>query len=103
MDNTSNTVSTSLGNLASDTYNFLNGILSNPSVIIIVVAVLLIYIAMFFSLGDSSTSSGSSSSSGMSSFFTSSSSSTLSGSGSSDIKYLGILAVAIFIILVNQQ
>jgi hypothetical protein len=100
MDNTSNTVSTSLGNLASDTYNFLNGILSNPSVIIIVVAVLLIYIAMFFSLGDSSTSSGSSSSSGMSSFFTSSSSSTLSGSGSSDIKYLGILAVAIFIILV---
>ena len=50
MNNTSNTVTTSLGNMASDTYNVLNGILSNPSVIIIVVAVLLIYITMFFSL-----------------------------------------------------
>lgn len=103
MDNTSNTVTTSLGNVASDTYNFLNGILSNPSVIIIVVAVLLIYITMFFSLGDSSSSSSSSSgSSGSSGFFSSSGSSSMSSSssGSSDLKYLGILAVAIFIILV---
>ena len=93
MNNTSNTVTTSLGNMASDTYNVLNGILSNPSVIIIVVAVLLIYITMFFSLGDSSGSSSSSSSSSGS--FGSSGS-----SGSSDLKYLGILTVAIFIILV---
>jgi|LauGreDrversion4_2_1035121.scaffolds.fasta_scaffold01797_8 hypothetical protein len=103
MDNTSNTVTTSLGNVASDTYNFLNGILSNPSVIIIVVAVLLIYITMFLSLGDSSSSSSSSSgSSGLSGFFSSSGSSSMSSSssGSSDLKYLGILAVAIFIILV---
>ena len=106
MDNTSNTVTTSLVNVASETYNFLNGILSNPSVIIIVVAVLLIYITMFFSLGDSSSSSSSSgSSSGMSTFFSSSGSygSTMSSSGSSgssDLKYLGIIAVAIFIILV---
>ncbi len=95
--NTSNTIITNLGNLASDTYNFLNNILSNPSVIIIVVAVLLFYIAMFFSLGDSSSSS--SGSSGLTGFFTTTSSSSTS-SGSSDIKYLGILAVAIFIILV---
>ena len=58
--NTSNTISASLGNMASDTYNLLNGILSNPSVIIIVVAVLLFYIATFFSLGDSTSSSSSS-------------------------------------------
>ena len=96
--NTSNTIITNLGNLASDTYNFLNNILSNPSVIIIVVAVLLFYIAMFFSLGDSSSSS-SSGTSGLTGFFTTTSSSS-SSSGSSDIKYLGILAVAIFIILV---
>jgi hypothetical protein len=103
MNNTSNTVTTSLGNMASDTYNVLNGILSNPSVIIIVVAVLLIYITMFFSLGDSSGSSSSSSFSGMSSFFSSGSSGSSmssSSSGSSDLKYLGILTVAIFIILV---
>ena len=95
--NTSNTISASLGNMASDTYNLLNGILSNPSVIIIVVAVLLFYIATFFSLGDSTSSS--SSSSNMSGFFSSSGSSDTSGS-SSDIKYIGILAIAIFIILV---
>ena len=94
--NTSNTISASLGNMASDTYNLLNGILSNPSVIIIVVAVLLFYIATFFSLGDSTSSS---SSSNMSGFFSSSGSSDTSGS-SSDIKYIGILAIAIFIILV---
>ena len=99
MNNTSNTVTTSLGNMASDTYNVLNGILSNPSVIIIVVAVLLIYITMFFSLGDSSGSSSSSSSSS-GSFGSSMSSSSSGSSGSSDLKYLGILTVAIFIILV---
>ena len=102
MNNTSNTVTTSLGNMASDTYNVLNGILSNPSVIIIVVAVLLIYITMFFSLGDSSGSSSSSSSSSGSfgSSMSSSSSGSSGSSGSSDLKYLGILTVAIFIILV---
>jgi hypothetical protein len=97
MDNTSNTVSASLGNMASDTYNILNDILSNPSVIIIVVAVLLFYIVTFFSLGDSTSSS--SSSTNMSDLFSSSSSSNTSGS-SSNFTYLGILAIAIFIILV---
>jgi hypothetical protein len=89
-----NTVSTSLGNVTTDTYNFVNGILSNPSVIIIVVAVLLFFIAMSFSLGDSSSNSSFANSS-----FANSSSSDSSGS-SSGIKYIGIIAVAIFIILI---
>ena len=72
MDNSYNTVTASLGNVASDTYNFVNGILSNPSVIIIVVAVLLFYVATFFSLGDSSSSSSASTQpSTFSSFFSS--------------------------------
>jgi hypothetical protein len=91
-----NTVSTSFGNVATDTYNFVNGILSNPSVIIIVVAVLLFYIGMFFSLGDSSSTTTSNSSFYNSSFSNSSGSSD----SSSGIKYLGIIAVAIFIILI---
>ena len=93
-----NTISASLGNVTTDTYNFVNGILSNPSVIIIVVAVLLFYIAMSFSLGDSSSNSSANSSFSNSSF----SNSSFSGSSdsSSGIKYLGIIAVAIFIILI---
>jgi hypothetical protein len=93
-----NTISTSFGNVATNTYNFVNGILSNPSVIIIVVAVLLFYIAMSFSLGDSSSNSSANSSFSNSSF----SNSSFSGSSdsSSGIKYLGIIAVAIFIILI---
>jgi hypothetical protein len=93
---------TGLGNVATDTYNFFNGILSNPSVIIIVVGVLLIYITMFFSLGDTNSSTTSSSGglfSGLSnSKFTSSTTTTTDTSSS--MKYLGILAVAIFIILI---
>lgn len=109
MSNSYNTVSTGLGNMATDTYNFVNGILSNPSVIIIVVAVLLFYIIMFFSLGDSSSSSSSSGSSGSSSGlfsglsgskFISGTNGSSSTSDSSGIKYLGMIAVAIFIILI---
>jgi len=101
MDNSYNTVTTGLGNVASDTYNFVNGILSNPSVIIIVVAVLLFYIATFFSLGDSSSSSTSSSPSSFSSFFSSTSSTSSSPKSSdSSMGALGMIAVAVFIILV---
>ena len=93
---------TGLGNVATDTYNFFNGILSNPSVIIIVVGVLLIYITMFFSLGDTNSSTSSSSGgffSGLSnSKFTSST--TTTSDTSSSMKYFGILTAAIFIILI---
>jgi hypothetical protein len=94
---------TGLGNVATDTYNFFNGILSNPSVIIIVVGVLLIYITMFFSLGDTNSSTSSSSGglfSGLSNAKFTSSSTNTSSDSSSSMKMLGILAVAIFIILI---
>lgn len=93
---------TGLGNVATDTYNFFNEILSNPSVIIIVVGVLLIYITMFFSLGDtnSSTSSSEGLFSGLSNAKFTSSSQTQTSDSSSSVKMLGILAVAIFVILI---
>ena len=47
-----NTVSTSLGTVANDTYDYINNILSNPSVVIIIVVVLIIYILLFMSLGN---------------------------------------------------
>jgi hypothetical protein len=94
---------TGLGNVATDTYNFFNGILSNPSVIIIVVGVLLIYITMFFSLGDTNSSTTSSSGglfSGLSNSRFTSSTTTTTTDTSSSMKYFGILAAAIFIILI---
>lgn len=94
---------TGLGNVATDTYNFFNGILSNPSVIIIVVGVLLIYITMFFSLGDTNSSTSSSSGglfSGLSNSKFTSSTTTSDTSTSSSMKYFGILTAAIFIILI---
>ena len=53
-DDSTNTVSTSLGTVANDTYDSINNLLSNPSVIIIIVIVLILYIILFMSLGNSS-------------------------------------------------
>lgn len=52
-NDSTNTVSTGLGTVANDTYNYINNLLSNPSVIIILVIVLILYIILFMSLGDS--------------------------------------------------
>ena len=52
-NDSTNTVSTGLGTVANDTYNYINNLLSNPSVIIILVIVLILYIILFMTLGDS--------------------------------------------------
>jgi hypothetical protein len=48
-----NTVNMGLGSIANDTYDYINNLLSNPTVIIILVVVIIIYIIMFMSLGGS--------------------------------------------------
>ena len=48
-----NTVNMGLGSIANDTYDYINNLLSNPTVIIILVVVLIIYIIMFMYLGGS--------------------------------------------------
>lgn len=53
MDN-SYTFTTSLGTLATDSYDFLNRIFANPSVILILFVVFIIYLLIFSSLGENS-------------------------------------------------
>lgn len=55
-NDSTNTVSTGLGTVANDTYDYINNLLSNPTVIIILVIVLIIYIILFMSLGGTGTS-----------------------------------------------
>lgn len=81
-NDSNNTVITGLGTVANDTYNFMNNLLSNPSVIIILVIVLILYIILFMSLGNSAESPPSDS---------------VSNAGSGTIT---IILVAFFIVLV---
>lgn len=81
-DDSDNTVSTGLGTVANDTYDYINNLLSNPSVIIILVIVLILYVILFMSLGNSVPSTPSD---------------TVSNSGSGTIT---IILVAFFIILI---
>ena len=46
MDDSTNTVSTGLGTVVNDTYDYINNLLSNPSVVIILVVVVVIYIVI---------------------------------------------------------
>jgi hypothetical protein len=101
MDESYNTVSTSLGTVSTNIYDYINGILSNPSIIVIIVIVLVVYISIFFSLGESSSSS-SSGSSGSSFNLFSSSSSDISGTGATSdagSKTISIFLISIFLVL----
>jgi len=91
----SDTVNTGLGTVATDMYDFINSLLSNPSVVIILVVVILIYVTIFMYLGESGSSGSSSAFSPISS--SSSTSNSVSGSSSTTIT---IMVAAIFIILV---
>ena len=98
MDESYNTVSTSLGTVSTNIYDYINGILSNPSIIVIIVIVLVVYISIFFSLGESSSSS----SSGSSFNLFSSSSSDISGTGATSdagSKTISIFLISIFLVL----
>lgn len=55
-NDSTNTVSAGLGTIANDTYDYINNLLTNPTVIIILVVVLIIYIILFMSLGSWETS-----------------------------------------------
>jgi hypothetical protein len=82
-DDSTNTVSTSLGTVANDTYDFINNLLLNPTVIIILVIVLILYIILFMSLGGDSIPTVSND--------------TVSNSGSGTIT---VILVAFFVILI---
>ena len=94
MDESYNTVSTSLGTVSTNIYDYINGILSNPSIIVIIVIVLVVYISIFFSLGESDSSGSSSSSFNL--FSSSSSDTSETGAGS---KTISIFIISIFLVL----
>jgi hypothetical protein len=84
-----NTVNAGLGTVATDTYSFINSLLSNPSVIIILIFVILIYILLFVYLGESGTNQ---------TFMPLATTSQSETNSSANI--ITIIVVAIFIILV---
>lgn len=98
MDESYNTVTTNLGALSTNMYDYMNSILSNPSIIIIIVIVLVVYITIFFSLGGSESSSSSDSGS-FNLFGSSASTDSGSSSGSSSVM-LGVIIAAIVIVLI---
>ena len=57
MGDSINTVSTNLGSVADDTYNYINQILSNPVVIAILIVVIIVYLVIFINLGGKTQSS----------------------------------------------
>jgi hypothetical protein len=63
MDNSLNVVSTGLDTVANNTYNYVNTLLLEPSIIIILVVIVILYLALFMSLGNSPTTSNDTSSS----------------------------------------
>uniref|UniRef100_A0A6C0ISJ7 Link domain-containing protein n=1 Tax=viral metagenome TaxID=1070528 RepID=A0A6C0ISJ7_9ZZZZ len=114
MDNISyNEVNAGLGNVAQDTYNYMNNILSNPTIILILVIVLIIYVALFIGLGSGSTSSGgsspsllstqslSSNGSGLIASLTGSSTSSGTTKSTSSVSWIFILVAFMFVLLVG--
>ena len=63
MDNSLTVVSTGLDTVANNTYDYVNTLLLEPSIIIILVIIVILYLALFMSLGNSTTVSNDTSSS----------------------------------------
>jgi hypothetical protein len=112
MDNISyNEVNVGLGNVAQDTYNYINNLLSNPTIILILVVVLIIYIGLFVGLGSGeqsgsvspsllSTQSLSNKSSNLLSSLTGSQSKT---NNSSSYSWIFIIMIVLFILLITTN
>jgi len=91
MEDSTNTLSSGLGTVANNTYDYINNLLLNPSVIIILVFVLILYVVLFMSLGNNVQSPSSSQSNSTSS----------SDTGSSAIITIILVAFFIALIIIN--
>lgn len=87
MDDSTNTVNVSLGAVSDNTYDYINNLLSNPSLVIILVIVIIIYVIIFLSLGSSKSESNMTSEDDQNS--------------SSNIIYILIIAFFIILIIIN--
>jgi hypothetical protein len=79
-----NTINTGLGTVATDTYDYVNNLLSNPSLVIILVIVIILYIILFMYLGENGSNSNS----------------NYSSESATNTNSISIIVIAIFIILV---
>lgn len=77
-----NTINTGLGTVATDTYDYVNNLLSNPSLVIILVIVIILYIILFMYLGENGSNSN------------------YSSESATNTNSISIIVIAIFIILV---
>jgi len=87
MDDSTNTVNVGLGAVSDNTYDYINNLLSNPSLVIILVIVIIIYVIIFLSLGSSKSESNMTSEDDQNS--------------SSNIIYILIIAFFIILIIIN--
>jgi len=87
MDDSTNTVNVGLGAVSDNTYDYINNLLSNPSLVIILVIVIIIYVIIFLSLGSSKSESNMTSEDDQNS--------------SSNMIYILIIAFFIILIIIN--
>jgi hypothetical protein len=79
-----NSINTGLGTVATDTYDYANNLLSNPSLVIILVTVIILYIILFMYLGKNGLNTDS----------------NYTSESSSSTNTISIIVIALFIILV---
>jgi len=79
-----NTINTGLGTVATDTYDYANNLLSNPSLVIILVTVIILYIILFMYLGKNGINTDS----------------NYTSESASSTNTITIIVIALFIILV---
>jgi hypothetical protein len=96
MSDLSNTISMGLGTITTDTYDYINNLISSPSVIVLFVVVIVLYIIVFMAFG-----SGSGSTTGLTDDYDLITSSTSSSSSSSGIIMAILAALFLALIIIN--
>jgi len=92
MDDTTNTVETGLGTIANNSYDYINNLLANPTVIVILVIIVVIYLIVFLTLGNKDNISSQSN--------LNQGSDTVSNSSSNIITFI-IIAFLIILVVIN--
>lgn len=92
MDTSTDTITTNLGNVINDTYNYANNLLLNPAVLFALLIIIVLYVVIFMSLGNSNEQINTS-------FSITEEASKISGSSSNVM--IGLIVLFIFLIIVN--
>lgn len=101
MSDLTNTISTGLETITVDTYDYVNSLLSNPTVLVVLVIFVILYIIFFMSLGTSSSTEPFGFNSKSSSVFSSGSSSSSSSNSGASLIILLLVLLFLFLIFIN--